>query len=123
MAATIFLGIWLARGQRDRVDYFLGRHELPTWALLLSIVATETSTVTFLSVPGKAFDSGGSFFFLQLAIGYVVGRLIVVAMLLPNYFRGEQMTAYAVLEQRFGPGTRKVASVIFLLARTVGDGL
>ncbi len=123
IVATIFLGIWLARGQRDRVDYFLGRHELPTWALLLSIVATETSTVTFLSVPGMAFKSGGSFFFLQLALGYILGRIIVVLLLMPHYFRGELMTAYAVLEQRFGPGTRKLASVIFLLARTIGDGL
>lgn len=123
VAATIFLGLWLARGQRDRVDYFLGRHELPTWTLLLSIVATETSTVTFLSVPGMAFKAGGNFFFLQLALGYIVGRLVVVMLLMPHYFRGELMTAYAVLEERFGPGTRKMASVVFLLARTLGDGL
>lgn len=123
MLATIGLGLWLARGQRDRVDYFLGRHQLPTWALLLSIVATETSTVTFLSVPSKAFSPGGNFLFLQVALGYIVGRLVVVALLMPHYFRGEPLTAYAVLQQRFGPATRKVASVIFLLARTVGDGL
>jgi SSS family solute:Na+ symporter len=123
MLATIGLGFWLARGQRDRVDYFLGRHQLPTWALLLSIVATETSTVTFLSIPGKAFMKGGSFFFLQVALGYIMGRLVVVGLLMPQYFRGRQMTAYAVLEDRFGKATRQVASVIFLLARTVGDGL
>jgi solute:Na+ symporter, SSS family len=123
MLATIGLGIWLGRGQRDRVDYFLGRHQLPTWALLLSIVATETSTVTFLSVPAKTFIGGGNFFFLQVALGYIVGRLVVVAILMPQYFRGQQMTAYAVLQDRFGPATRKTASFIFLLARTVGDGL
>lgn len=123
LLATTLLGIWLGRGQRDRTDFFLGGHQLPGWALLLSIVATETSTVTFLSIPGQSFVDGGSFFYLQLAIGYIVGRLVIVALLLPQHFRGNSMTAYAVLEERFGTPARKAASVIFLLARTFSDGL
>lgn len=117
------LGIWLGRGQKSQRDFFLGGGELPSFALLLSIVATETSTVTFLSIPGKSFLPGGSLLFLQLAIGYIVGRLIVVALLLPMHFAGRPITAYAVLEKRFGLATRQTASVIFLLARTAGDGL
>ncbi len=111
------------RGQSNQADFFLGGRQLPTWALLLSIVATETSTVTFLSVPGLSFVEGGNFYFLQLAIGYMVGRLIVVAVLLPMHFAGRPITAYAVFEDRFGVATRQVASIVFLLARTAGDGL
>jgi SSS family transporter len=123
MAGTTLLGVWLGRGQSDNRDYFLGGHRLPTWALLISIVATETSTVTFLSVPGKSYVDGGNFTFLQIAIGYIVGRLAIIAFLLPAYFRGETLTAYQVLEQRFGVRTRRLASLVFLITRNVADGL
>jgi len=122
LATTIF-GVMLGRGQTDNRDYFLGAHRLPTWALLVSIVATETSTVTFLSVPGKSFVESGSFVFLQIAFGYIVGRLAVIAFLLPGYFRGEMLSAYQVLEQRFGIRTRRLASLVFLVTRNVADGL
>jgi SSS family transporter len=123
LAGTTLLGIWLGRGQSDNRDFFLGGHRLPTWALLVSIVATETSTVTFLSVPGKSYVEGGDFTFLQIAIGYLFGRLAIIAVLLPAYFRGETLTAYQVLEQRFGVRTRRLASFVFLITRNVADGL
>jgi len=123
LIGTVVLGIWLGRGQKNNRDYFLGGHQLPTWSLLLSIVATETSTVTFLSVPGKSYVENGNFTFLQLAMGYIVGRLAIVVLLLPGYFRGEMLSAYQVLEQRFGLTTRRVASLVFLIARNLADGL
>jgi len=123
-AGVIALGLWVGRGQRDLASYFLGDRNLPWWAVLLSIVATETSTVTFLSVPGLAFDAkNGDFRFLQLALGLIVGRLFVVWLLLPLYFRGELFTAYEVLDRRFGGATKRVASLVFLVARNLGDGL
>lgn len=127
IGATTLLGVLLGRGQADNRDFFLGGHRLPTWALLVSIVATETSTVTFLSVPGKAFGKslgeGGDFTFLQLAMGYILGRLAIILWLLPGYFRGEMLSAYQVLEQRFGITTRRLASLVFLITRNVADGL
>lgn len=121
--AAASLGILLGRGQHDNRDFFLAGHRLPTWALLLSIVATETSTVTFLSIPGRSFVEGGNFTFLQIAFGYILGRLAIVAFMLPAYFRGEMLTAYQVLEQRFGVATRRLASLVFLVMRNLADGL
>lgn len=123
LIATTLLGIWLGRGQKNNRDYFLAGHKLPTWSLLLSIVATETSTVTFLSVPGKSYIENGNFTFLQLAFGYIVGRFAIIVFLLPAYFRGEMLSAYHVLETRFGLTTRRVASLVFLITRNLADGL
>jgi len=123
LVATILLGIWLGRGQKNNRDYFLAGHQLPTWSLLLSIVATETSTVTFLSVPGLSYVKDGNFTFLQIALGYIVGRLAIIVFLLPGYFRGEMLSAYQVLEQRFGLATRRLASLVFLVTRNLADGL
>lgn len=123
LVATTLLGVWFGRGQTDRTDFFLGGRSLPTWALLLSIVATETSTVTFLSVPGMSFAADGNFFFLQLAFGYILGRLAVIVLLLPIHFSGQPVTAYQIFQTRFGLATRRVASTVFLLARTFGDGM
>jgi SSS family transporter len=123
LIATTLLGIWLGRGQKNNRDYFLAGHKLPTWSLLLSIVATETSTVTFLSVPGKSYIADGNFTFLQLAFGYIVGRFAIIVFLLPAYFRGEMLSAYHVLETRFGLTTRRVASLVFLVTRNLADGL
>jgi SSS family transporter len=86
-------------------------------------VATETSTVTFLSVPGLAFAKNGNFTFLQIAIGYILGRFAVILFLLPGYFRGEMLSAYQVLERRFGVTTRRLASLVFLVTRNLADGL
>ncbi|MBW3541656.1 MAG: sodium:solute symporter [Planctomycetes bacterium] len=123
MAGTIALGLWVGRRGRGLNDYLLGGRDLPWWALLGSIVATETSTATFLSIPGIAFAANGDLRFLQLTFGYLAGRLIVALVFLPHYFRGELYTAYELLERRFSPGVRKAASMLFLVARNLGDGL
>jgi solute:Na+ symporter, SSS family len=115
------VGAWVSRNQRTAGDYFLGARDLPGWAILLSIVATETSALTVISVPSVA--ARGDLTFLQLPLGYIVGRLAVAAWLLPGYFTGEQETAYARLEHRFGPATRRVTSGIFLATRALADGV
>ncbi len=120
-ALTLGLGLWLSRGQRSSSDYFLGARNLPAWSVLLSIVATETSAVTVISTPGIGARSDLTF--LQLPIGYLIGRLGVAAWLLPGYFRGEQDTAYARLETRFGTSTRRTLSLVFLVTRFLGDGV
>ncbi|HEY8257175.1 MAG TPA: sodium:solute symporter [Gemmatimonadales bacterium] len=118
---TLGLGLWVARRQRSASDYFLGARDLPAFAILLSIVATETSALTVISVPG--IGARGDLTFLQLTFGYLVGRIGVAVWLLPGYFRGEQETAYARLESRFGVGTRRLTSVIFLVSRFMGDAV
>ncbi|MBL8816596.1 MAG: sodium:solute symporter [Planctomyces sp.] len=124
LAAVTVTGLWIGRNNRNVADYLLGGRNLPWWAVLGSIVATETSTATFLSIPGLAFDpKAGSFRFLQLAFGFAIGRLIISVTLLPLYFRGELFTAYEVLNKRFGGLTQKTASVLFLITRNLGDGL
>ena len=99
------MGTLLGRKQKDARDYFLADRTIPWWAICFSVVATETSALTFISVPATAY--GSDFWMLQLAAGYVLGRVVVSALLLPGYFRGETLTAYALLERRFGPGTRR----------------
>lgn len=124
LVAVVALGIRMGRGQRNLADYLLAGRNIPWWGVLLSIVATETSTVTFLSIPGIAYDpDGGNLLFLQLAIGFIVGRLIVVFLFLPLYFRGQLFTAYEVLQRRFGQATRQTSSLLFLATRSVADGL
>jgi SSS family transporter len=115
------MGTLLGRKQKDARDYFLADHSIPWWAICFSVVATETSALTFISVPATAY--GSDFWMLQLAAGYVLGRVAVAALLLPGYFRGETTTAYALLERRFGGGTRRFASVVFLVTRVLADGV
>src|SRR6516162_3001126 len=121
VAGCTALGAWLGARSQGLKGYFLGESNIPAWAVMISIVATETSTATFLSVPGVAYR--GNFTFLQLAFGYLLGRVVVATVLLPAYFRGEIFTAYQVLQTRFGGPTRTTASVLFLVARSLGDGL
>ena len=123
IAGAVLLGVWLGRGKQDAKTYLLGGNDAPWWAILGSIVATETSTVTFLSVPGLAFKEGGDFRFLQLALGFLIGRFLIVAWLLPLYFRGQLFTVYQLLRDRFGSASQKFASIIFLVTRNLGDGL
>ena len=121
VAGCTSLGAWLGSRSQGLKGYFLGESNIPAWAVMISIVATETSTATFLSVPGVAYD--GDFTFLQLAFGYLLGRVVVATVLLPAYFRGEIFTAYQLLQDRFGGPTRTTASLLFLVARSLGDGL
>jgi len=117
--AVIVFGLVLSGRQRDASDYFLGHRGLPWWAIMLSIVATETSALTIISVPGLA--ARGDLTFLQLSFGYLVGRIGVAAFLLPGYFEGTQDTAYQRLERRFGPRARRTASGVFLVTRALAD--
>jgi SSS family transporter len=124
IAGTTLLGAWFARGQRDVRTYFVGDRNVSWWLVLVSIVATETSTVTFLSVPGLSYKSaGGNLTFLQLSFGYIIGRAIIAWFLLPQFMRGELFSAYQVLRERFGPGVQRFASGLFLVTRTIADGL
>ena len=115
------LGGFLGRGQKDARDYFLGNHAIPWWAVMGSIVATETSALTFLSVAGDAYRSG--YTFLQLVFGYILGRIAVARLLLPAYFEGELSTAYQLLEKRFGPTARRVTSLLFMMTRVMAAGV
>jgi solute:Na+ symporter, SSS family len=124
------LGAWLGSGAKGIKQYLLGERNIPAWAVMISIVATETSAVTFLSVPGIAYRQAGpktpwdgDFAYLQLALGYIVARVFIAFVLLPLYFRGEIYTAYEVLAQRFGGATQRAASVLFLVTRTLASGL
>lgn len=114
-------GAWLGRSQRDGASYFLGARSMPWQLVMLSVVATETSTLTFLSIPGVGY--GGSLVFLQLAAGYLVGRVVVAALFLPAYWKGELATAYGLLEGRFGAGARRFASGIFMVTRLLADSV
>jgi SSS family transporter len=120
-AGVLAIGAYFARRQGGAADYFLGHRDLPWWAVMFSIVATETSAITVISIPGVGARTNLTF--LQLPLGYIIGRIGVAAWLLPGYFRGEQETAYARLESRFGPGTRRLASGVFLVVRSLADSV
>jgi len=122
VSLSIVIGLRF-RGKNNSIEsYLLGDRNLPWWAILGSIVATETSTATVLSVPGHGFGDTG-FKFLQLALGFILGRILVVFFLLPGYFEGRLMSAYEILGVRFGIHTKRLASVLFLVTRNLGDGL
>lgn len=121
LVAIAAFGIIRGGKQRSAQDYFLGKETIPWWIVCFSIVAAETSTLTFISIPGLAYLTNLTF--LQLAIGYLLGRIIVSVLFLPAYYKGELSTAYAFLERRFGGKTRKLASVVFLFTRLAADGV
>lgn len=128
MLGTLGVGWWFSRKQRNIRDYFLSDNNAPWWALMGSIVATETSTVTFISVPAYAFTAnaggvGGNFTFLQIVIGYLIGRVIIVVLFIPLYFKGELFTVYQVLDQRFGGRVKRTAASLFLVTRSIADGI
>lgn len=122
-AATLGVGLSFGRRQQSSQQYFLGGRRFPAVLLLISIVATETSTVTFLSVPGLAYRAGGNLTFLQLALGLILGRMVVAWLLVPLYFTGQFISAYEVLQTRFGPAVQRGAAGLFLVTRTLADGL
>jgi SSS family transporter len=122
VAIVLWIGIRTGKGNQTADDYMFGGRNLPWWAILGSIVATETSTATVLSVPGFGFGPVG-LKFLQLAMGYIVGRLLVVTILLPLFFKGQLSSAYHVLRDRFGQRSTHAASLLFLVTRNLGDGL
>lgn len=120
VAITAF-GSWFARYQKTTRDYFLTGRSIPWWAICFTIVATETSTLTFIGIPATAY--AGNMTFLQLAIGYVIGRVLVSALFIPAYFRGDLFTSYELLQRRFGTRVKTLAAVIFLVTRSLADGI
>ena len=121
LAGITLFGLRFRKRQRSMRDYFLADRDIPWWAITLSIVAAETSTLTIISIPGLAYDSNLTF--LQVVMGYIVGRIIISFILLPHYFRGDLYTAYQLIERRFGPRLRTVTSVLFLLTRGAAEGV
>ena len=120
LAGIVFCGAYFSKSHKTIQDYFVSGKDLPWWAIMGSIVATETSTVTFISVPGYAY--GNNLTFLQLVIGYMIGRIAVSILFIPAYFRGDLLTVYQLLGERFGPGVKRLASGVFVLTRSFADG-
>ena len=115
------LGVWVGRRQRDAKDYFVADREIPWWAVMFSIVASETSALTFISIPGLAYTTDLGF--LEIATGYLVGRIVLAYTLLPRYYEGNLVTAYALLEQRFGLAARRFTSIVFMVTRGMADSV
>jgi SSS family transporter len=121
LAGITLFGLRFRKRQRTLRDYFLADRNIPWWAIALSIVAAETSTLTIISIPGLAYDTNLGF--LQLVIGYLVGRVVISFVLLPQYYRGELYTAYELIERRFGRGLRRLTAGLFLLTRAAAEGV
>jgi solute:Na+ symporter, SSS family len=120
IAITLF-GLRFRKSQRSLRDYFLADRNIPWWAIALSIVAAETSTLTVIGTPGIAY--GGNFGFLQLVLGYLAGRVVISLIFIPQYFRGEMFTAYQLIDRRFGKALHRITSAVFLLTRAAAEGV
>ncbi len=120
LAGIVVFGAYFSKTHHTVQDYFVSGKTIPWWAIMGSIVATETSTVTFISVPGYAY--GSNLTFLQLVMGYMIGRLAVSILFIPAYFKGELLTVYQLLGDRFGGGVKRLASGVFLITRSFADG-
>src|SRR6266852_2102677 len=121
LAGITLFGLRFRKRQRSLRDYFLADRNIPWWAIALSIVAAETSTLTIIGIPGLAYDT--DFTFLQVVMGYVVGRVIISFVLLPHYFHGDLYTAYQLIERRFGKRLRSLTAGLFLVTRAAAEGV
>ena len=121
LAGTTALGLWIGRRQKSANDYFIAERSIPWWAVMFSVVASETSALTFISIPGLAYVTNLGF--LQVVAGYILGRVVVATVLLPRYYKGELVTAYTLLEKRFGLATRRFTSIVFMVTRAVADSV
>jgi SSS family solute:Na+ symporter len=121
LAGITLFGLRFRKRQRSMRDYFLADRNIPWWAISLSIVAAETSTLTIISIPGLAYDT--NLMFLQVVMGYVVGRVVISFVLLPQYFRGDLYTAYELIERRFGGRLRSLTAGLFLITRAAAEGV
>ncbi len=121
LAGITWFGLRFRKPERTLQSYFLADRNIPWWAIMLSIVSAETSTLTIISVPGLAF--AGNFGFLQLVFGYLLGRVVVCIAFLPRYFRGELLTAYQLIGRRFGARLHRVTALLFLLTRAAAEGV
>jgi SSS family transporter len=129
LTGITWFGARFRHANRSVRDYFLGTRQT-SWAVIsLSIVATETSTLTLIGVPALAYtvysrpEQGGSFTYLQVVFGYVIARFVVSWLLIPAYFHGDMLTAYELLNRRFGPGTKRFAASLFLVMRALAEGV
>ncbi len=123
LAAILGIGFWCRKRQKTTRHYFLAGRQLPWWAISGSIVATETSAITFVSIPGLAFARGGNFTFLQLVLGYLLGRIVICILFIPAYFRRSLLTIYQLLQTRFGANVKSLAASLFIVMRTIADGV
>src|SRR5262245_46618208 len=121
LAGITLFGLRFRRRHHSLRDYFLADRNIPWWAIALSIMAAETSTLTIISIPGLAYDT--NFTFLQVVLGYLAGRVIISFVFLPQYFRGELFTAYELIERRFGGRLRSLTAGVFLLTRAAAEGV
>ena len=121
LIAITWFGAHFRKSQRDLKDYFLGGRNAPWWAIALSIVSAETSTLTVIGTPALSFS--GNFQFLQLVLGYLLARLVISALFLPQYFRGEMFTAYELMRRRFGERIRRLTAATFLVLRALAEGV
>jgi len=121
MVLSTAVGAWIGRHQKSTTDYFLGGRQIPWLAVTFSIVATETSVLTFISIPAVSYQ--GNLTFMQIALGYVVGRILVALFFIPAFYRGEMNTAYHFLGERFGQKMRTIASITFMATRVLADGV
>src|SRR5262245_41353002 len=117
---TLF-GLRFRKKQKSLRDYFLAGRDIPWWAIALSIVAAETSTLTVIGTPGIAY--GGNFGLLQLVMGYLAGRVVISLLFIPQYFRGEMFTAYQLIDRRFGKTLHRITSGVFLVTRAAAEGV
>jgi len=122
LVGIIALGIWFGRDQRNTRDYFLGSKSIPWWGVGLSIVATETSALTFIGVPAMAYGAD-ALTFIQIVIGYVIARIILAIVMVPHYFKGEIYSPYQLFADAFGPSARRTAAAFFLVAATLAAGV
>jgi len=123
IAAILGIGFWCRKRQKTTRHYFLAGRHLPWWAISGSIVATETSAITFVSIPGVAYARGGDFTFLQLVLGYLLGRIVISILFIPAYFRRNLLTIYQLLQSKFGPQVKSLAATLFIVMRTIADGV
>lgn len=121
LAGSTAFGLWVGRRQKTATTYFVADRDIPWWAVMFSVVASETSALTFISIPGLAYT--GDLGFLQVAAGYILGRIVVAIVLLPRYFDGKLVTAYTLLETRFGTAARRYTAIVFLATRALADSV
>lgn len=121
LAGSTAFGLWVGRRQKTATTYFVADRDIPWWAVMFSVVASETSALTFISIPGLSY--AGDLGFLQVCAGYILGRIVVAAVLLPRYFEGNLVTAYTLLETRFGGATRRFTAIVFLVTRALADSV
>ena len=121
LVGITWFGARFGAGRKSLRDYFLGGQSAPWWAIALSIVSAETSTLTIVGTPALAFT--GNLGFLQLVLGYLVARILICILFLPHYFRGDMFTAYELMRRRFGERIRKLTASIFLVTRALAEGV